>query len=866
MKKSIFLVAVLLATACGTTKKEKQTSGNVYPVTEQTTSTEIKPVDPTERPVFHASRTVLTDLINTKLELKPDWEKAYMYGKATITARPHFYSTDSLVLDAKGMTINSVQMNNKGVVYNYSNDVLTIRLDKTYTRNDVYTVVIDYISKPNERKTGGSAAITSDKGLYFINHDGKDGNKMPQIWTQGETESNSVWFPTIDSPNFKSAQEVYITVADKYVTLSNGKLISSKKNADGTRTDYWKQELPHAPYLFMLGIGEFKIVKDSYTKKDGKKIDVFYYVEPEWEQYAKDIFGDTPEMIRFFSEKLGVEYPWDKFHQIVVRDYVSGAMENTGAVVFGDFVYKTKRELLDGTNESIIAHELFHHWFGDLVTAESWSNLPLNEAFANYSQYLWDEYKYGKDEADYNASSEASGYMQQAQMSGYHDLIWYDYDEREQMFDGHSYNKGGRILHMLRKYVGDEAFFLSLNKYLTVNQYKAVEFHQLRLAFEEVTGEDLNWFFQQWFTASGHPKLTIEQRMEGTEVVVNIKQTQKLAEFPIFKLPMQIAVVDDAGKHIHSVVVDKVNNEFRFPVNGTLKTVIPDYQEAYLAEVKEVKPQEQFIQQYYASNEWRTRNKAMANGLKKMTPEAQQLIVNALKDPFWGIRLQAINQASKIKDEALKKEVIATIKQIATNDKQSNVRSAALNFLDNAANNEDLEQLYVDAMKDPSYLVVSAGLKLLGKKNPQRALEMAQSLENESSTNMVVGVAGLYADYGDETKLPFFIKKLTDGSMSGFNELGLMNLLTSFLVSHDYKLFNQAIPVYEHLAKSGGMYTKMFLGQNINYALNALGDARKSIEAAIDEAKKAKTSSVELEAKRSELDGIISKLNGLAKN
>src|SRR5690606_34887146 len=323
---------------------------------------------------------------------------------------------------------------------------LTIQLGKTVTAQEEITLVIDYTAKPDERETGGSSAISSDKGLYFINPKGEDPAKMPQIWTQGETEASSVWFPTIDAPNQKMTQEILMTVDDKYVTLSNGTLVKSTKNADGTRTDHWKQELPHVPYLAMMGVGEFKVVKDSFTKKDGSKIAVDYFVEPEWEPYAKAIFGDTPEMIRFFSELLGVEYPWDKYHQIVVRDYVSGAMENTGAVVFGDFVYKTDRELLDGTSESIIAHELFHHWFGDLVTCESWSNLPLNEAFANYSQYLWDEYKHGKDEADFHASSEANGYLQQAQMQGYHDLIWYDYDEKEEMFDGHSYNKGGRIL------------------------------------------------------------------------------------------------------------------------------------------------------------------------------------------------------------------------------------------------------------------------------------------------------------------------------------------------------------------------------------------------------------------------------------
>ena len=436
-------------------------------------------------PAYNPSRRRYVDLVHTKIEASFNWEESQMNGKATLTMKPHFNPTDSVVLDAKGMEIKSVNSSGKELSYEYNDgNTLTVYLSKEYKKDEQFIVTINYIAKPEERETSGSAAITSDKGLYFINPKGEDSNKMPQIWTQGETESNSVWFPTIDAPNMKSTEEIMLTVDAKYTTLSNGKLISSKKNADGTRTDHWKQELPHAPYLFMFAVGEFKVVHDFYTRADGKKIEVNYYVEPEFEQDAKAIFGKTPKMIKFFSERLGVEYPWDKYAEIVVRDYVSGAMENTGAVVFGDYVYKTKRELIDGNDESTIAHELFHHWFGDLVTCESWANLPLNESFANYSQYLWDEYEYGKDEADYNAEDEANGYYSNG---GYHNLIHYYYSDKEEMFDGHSYNKGGRILHMLRGYLGDEIFFQGLNKYLTANAYKSAEVHNLRLAMEEVS-------------------------------------------------------------------------------------------------------------------------------------------------------------------------------------------------------------------------------------------------------------------------------------------------------------------------------------------------------------------------------------------
>ena len=317
MYKSILAIglAITFLQACGTSKNkeiedyvevEEDFLGDEEVVEEESILI--------EQPVYRATETVLSDLVHTKLEVNFDWEKSRMNGIATITAKPHFYTTDSLVLDAKGMDINSVSMNGKPRPFDYDDAFLRIALDKAYTKNEKYTVVIDYVAKPEERKTGGSAAITSDKGLYFINPKNEQPGHKPHIWTQGETEASSVWFPTIDAPNAKTSQEILMTVQDKYITLSNGKLIGSKKNADGTRTDHWKQELPHAPYLFMMAVGEFAIVKDSYTKKDGTVIPVNYYVEKEWEQYAKDIFGETPAMIAHFSEQLGVEYPLSLIH------------------------------------------------------------------------------------------------------------------------------------------------------------------------------------------------------------------------------------------------------------------------------------------------------------------------------------------------------------------------------------------------------------------------------------------------------------------------------------------------------------------------------------------------------------------------
>lgn len=829
MKKLTWLFVAVLLTACGIHNKPKDRDEGIDEITiaEPLDGDDIEIiedvyVDP-QRPVYHGSETLLSDLIHTKLEVNFNWEKSQMNGVATITAKPHFYASDQFILDAKGMEILSVRASadsKRELEYNYENDVLTITLNKEYTRDEKFTVVIDYIAKPEEREEGGSAAITSDKGLYFINPNGEEENKMPQIWTQGETESSSVWFPTIDQPNAKTTQEIYIKVDPKYTTLSNGKLVESIKSSDGNRIDHWVQDKPHAPYLFMMGVGEFALVQDSYTRPDGSKMEVNYYVEPEWKDYAKSIFGETPEMIRFFSERLGVEYPWDKYSQIVVRDYVSGAMENTGAVIFGDYVYRNDRELLDGNDQSTIAHELFHHWFGDLVTCESWSNLPLNESFANYSQYLWDEHRFGVDEADYYAEIEASGYYQSAGIQGYHDLIWFDYNDKEQMFDGHSYNKGGRILHMLRNYLGDEAFFAGLNLYLTDNAYQAAEFHQLRLAFEEISGEDLNWFFDQWFRGSGHPNLEFFPwaNEEEDELVINAYQKQDLELCPLYKLPFEIAVFDDEGKHVHKVVMDELEEEFVIPFKGTLKGFIIDDQQMLLGDMKEEKSAAMYRYQYYHGE----RYKARRDGLKKgvdASAEGQQLVLDALKDKFWHMRELALNNVADLTGE-YRTKALEIVKSMIEMDPKSRVRAVALSTLESLMSEDEDGRAAIYAkviQNDRSYSVIADALSGLGSIDHELAMAEAAKLESEPSSKMMFGISQLYAAHGGAEKIDFFIKSLDNPVLQGWDRLGMVNSMTLFVVNHDAEVAEKALAGYASQKESGGFYMNMFLPSNLNY-------------------------------------------------
>ena len=715
-------------------------------------------------PTYNPSFTRSNDLIHTKLDVSFDFEKQYVFGKATLELEPYFYPTNTVVLDAKGFDIKKVALlNGTELKYDYKNDLLSIQLDKEYEPKERYTLFIEYTAKPNERTIGGSAAITQDKGLYFINPKGETPNKPTQIWTQGETESNSAWFPTIDKPNERCTQEITVTIREDFETLSNGILKSSTSNGDGTRTDYWVMDMPHAPYLFMLAIGDFAIVKEEWKGKE-----VSYYVEKKYEPYAKRIFPYTLEMLDFYSELYGYDYPWQKYSQVVVRDYVSGAMENTTGVIFGEFMQGTERELIDEkNNERIVAHELVHHWFGDLVTCESWANLPLNESFANYGEYLWMEKKHGKEEADYHLMNELNGYFGQAQTSS-HDLIYFDYKDKEQTFDAHSYNKGGCILHSLRNYLGDKAFFAGLQYYLKTNEFTAVEAHDLRLAFEDVTGQDLNWFFNQWFFSTGHPDLDVTEVYDSLnqKVIVTITQTQDATQNePIYQLPIAIDIYENVNPVRHNIFINKRKQVFEFEVSTAPKLVNVDAEKILVGTINHKKSLSQLVFQYKYANNFKSRFEALSALEGRDSDATKELFELALNDTHWFLRAKAVQNT----------EANEKIADLAINDAHSEVRSSAMTKLGFSGNQAYVPILKSGIEKDLAYPVIAAALQSLTNLDINSAKTYAQKLENEENVTILVGIGKAYALLEDVSKLSFF-----ENSWSKINSFQCNDFMTSY--------------------------------------------------------------------------------------
>jgi aminopeptidase N len=655
-------------------------------------------------------------------------------------------------LDAKGMKIKSLGFIQDQKVlplqYTYDSLCLNIKLDRSYKKGQKITLFISYVTLPDVVLAKGKHA------LNFINPDESKNGKPTQVWTNGEPENNSSWFPTIDKPNQKTTQDLSLTVPAKYTTLSNGALRSQKTNKDGTHTDRWVMDLPHAPYLFMLAVGKFSIVKDSWHGKE-----VSYYVDPLYAKNARTMFLNTVEAIDYFSKLTGIPYPWNKYSQVKLYDF-GGAMENTTASAFGDNGQNSLRELADRNYDSGNIHELFHQWFGDYVTAESWANITLNESFADLSEILWAEHKYSADVADDHLQVGLKGYLSDA--DGWKKpLVRYHYDNEQDVFDGISYQKGGRILNMLRHYIGNDAFYKGLHIYLKTNAFKSAEVTQLRLALEEASGLDLNWFFDQWFFGAGHPLLTINYAWDEASKTqhVYVKQTQ---EGRLFTLPVAVDLYANGKTERHQVWLRGKVDTLSFKLDYKPDLVNVDAEKILVAAKTDNKTLKEFAFQYLNAPLYLDRFEAIgAASTQQSDPDARSILNAALKDKYYGIRMKAITTLD-LKNDTIRKLVLPALVEIAAKERNNLARAEAIKKLE-MLNDKAYTSLLRTAMQSSSYTVQGAALSAIGGINKNLQFELAKKYEKDCKGKLQETILDIFTRSGKDDEWNFVYHRFTDG-------------------------------------------------------------------------------------------------------
>ena len=522
------------------------------------------------------------DVLNYTIHTRFDVPNKTVIGDEIVMLKPLHAGFNSFELDASSMKIEAVTLSGSNLSLQWSQppNKLAIKLDRAYQPDETIVVRIKYRARP-------------ERGLYFIPEtQGSNAlwSKPAQIWTQGEPEENHYWFPCYDYPDDKATTEQYITTGADEIAISNGTLIETINNPDTTRTFHWKMEQPHATYLTSIVVGNYVKLTDTY-----KTIPLEYYTYKGTEEVARRAFSKTPEMMQFFIEKLGYDYPYKRYAQTIVANFMFGGMENITATTHADteILYNSGKEVRVST-ENLISHELAHSWFGNLVTCKDWSELWLNEGLATFMEAAFREQQAGREAYLQEMRSNAALYFLEERWKTRHPLVNDNYNAPIDIFNATVYKKGAIVIHMLRETVGDELFWKSLNKYLTENQNRVVETRDLQRAFEETTGRNLDWFFDQWAYKAGFPELRVRSFYHAPtrRLTLDVTQTQQaINNTPaIFRLPLEIEIATASGNRNERVEITARSQRFAFKLDGQPLVVRFDKGERLLKKIEFTQP------------------------------------------------------------------------------------------------------------------------------------------------------------------------------------------------------------------------------------------------------------------------------------
>jgi aminopeptidase N len=503
-----------------------------------------------EKQNFNRTRTF--DAQHYSIRTSFDRKNKIIFGETIVSLKPLKSGFNSVELDAASLAFESVTLEPKGTDLKYETcgDKIIIALGKSYAPKDLIKIRLKYSAKPK-------------KGVYFINarREGAAIVHEAQIWTQGEAEESRYWFPSYDFPDDKATTEQFLTVEQDETAISNGELLETSQNADGTKTFHFKMPLPHSVYLTSFIIGKYIKFNDFY-----KNIPLTVYLYPGRENLYPQAFSNTKEMLRVYEELTGIAYPFNKYDQTIVGQFKLGGMENITATTLSDrdIFYSDRNRLLV---EDIISHEISHSWFGNLVTCRNWAELWLNEGFATFMEAAFREKMYGRDDYLQKIREDRDVYFaEESQMTRKHALYNRFARPDDSIFDAVTYQKGSAVIHTLREAVGDEIFWRAVNVYLTRHKFANTETPDLQKVFEEVSKKDLDWFFKQWIYSAGFPRLDIKYRYDpGTKKMdLTVSQTQKAEDNTpaAFILPMEIEIATPSGTVNEKISITKRDETF----------------------------------------------------------------------------------------------------------------------------------------------------------------------------------------------------------------------------------------------------------------------------------------------------------------
>lgn len=663
------------------------------------------------------------DIRHIRLELDVDLKKKSVEGKAVLdihSLRP----LRSFALDAVDFEVREVRLsdhdNSETVHFSHDGKKLAIEPDKEWPVDADRKLVVSY--RVRDPKSG----------LHFFGPTDAEPEVPLTVWSQGESITNRYWFPCMDQPVQRQTTELIVTVPDGFEVLSNGSLLERRANDNKTVTFHWSEKHPHVSYLVTLVVGQFDVVNEKWND-----LPVSYYVPKGHKDAVTRNFGRTKDMIDFFSHRFGVAYPWEKYAQVVAEQF-GGGMENTSATTLGDGVLHDERALLDSSPEWIIAHELGHQWWGDMLTCRDWAHLWLNEGFASYCEALWAEHSQGADQYAYSIFQKGNGAIAGGKERP---IVDRRYPNPDSMFDSRAYPKGAFVLHMLRQRLGEDAFWKGIEHYATKHKFQSVETSDFRRAMEESSGRSLERFFYDWTERPAHPVLdiTTEYQADSKLARVVVKQTQ--AE--VFQFPLTLLFSGKDWKKSPVMLTEDVTEKeqtFFVPLPGRPDVAEVDPRQAVLAEMTENKGHDLWLQQLQSGSTVVSRIRAAQHLGKRKTPEDREALVRVLPaEKFYGVQVEIAGALAESGGDVARDALIAGLKL-----PEPKVRRACADglgkFLRDATAAKALKEVLNAG--DKSYFVESSALASYSKlEQPDTVQIMLPWLEKPSYQNLLSSAA-----------------------------------------------------------------------------------------------------------------------------
>jgi aminopeptidase N len=688
------------------------------------------------------------DLTNAKISLRFDVDQRRVMGEVTHSLAALHDGLKHFDFDSVELKIEGVTLNGKPAKFDTTPTQLRVELPNPSKMGEKYEVTVRYEGKPK-------------KGIYFILPDKNYPDRPKEIWTQGEAEDTRYYIPIYDYPNDRLTTEMMLTVPKEWETVSNGKLVSVTDAPGGMRTWDWRESLPHSSYLISVVAGEFQM-----SKMSAHNVPIFEYVPRGRVDRIPSTASRLPLMIDHFGALVGVPYPWEKYSEAWVDDFVEGGMENTSATTQTSSLLVHPQLAAESPEQSdfLISHELSHQWFGDLVTCKDWADIWLNEGFATYFETAWEEHQYGADAAAFTLWQNRNQWMAQQRLFPV-PIVTHDFSDSVE-YAGNVYTKAGWVLDMLRYQLGDAQFYHALKHYLEKNRGQNVVTADLSRAIEEATSVNVDRFFDQWIYGAGAPRFQVASSYdEGSrQLKLSVKQTQKVeGRVGIFDVPVEFEISTAAGKKSFLVELSKAEETLSYTLDGPPLMILFDKGDKVLKSVAFDKPAMDWIFQLQHADTVPDRaDPARALGaIKNDDAMIAALGDAALHDKFYRIRTESLRALGRIGGPAVHAPILA-----AASDPLPWVRAVAVsqagNFSGNPAVAAKLEDIY---RNDKAFTVRAAALGGIGQQKSADAFELLRTAAATDSPDDRLKTAALRAlgALGDDRAVPMLLEASATG-------------------------------------------------------------------------------------------------------